>query len=330
MVDLSITAEPEFGFTWRDWKRLARDAERLGFTSLFRSDHFTVAPEPPHEDSLELIVTLAYLADRTRRVAFGPLVAPLSFRDPVMLARQAAALDELSGGRMVLGVGAGDFEYEHDMFGYRYGDVPERLERLAEGLEIIRRLLQDQGPVTYEGRFYRLRDAVLLPRSGRPGRPRILVGGNSAKRILPLVTRHADIWNAFWITPEAFQERSAVLDDMLRAAGRPPRAVSRTVTLFGVCGRSSAELERRVTWYRRWQPADAAKPLDALLDVLRTDFRALVGTPGAIVEQISAYAAAGVEEVVFHHCDPDDRDSLRLLAKEVLPHVRDVAPTLAI
>src|SRR5205085_8928541 len=106
---------------------------------MFRSDHFTNA-RPPDKDSLEMVVSLAYLADHTQRIHFGPLVAPLSVRTPSLLARQAAALDDLSGGRMILGVGAGWQEREHHLFGYNLGDVPTRMARLEEGLEVITRL----------------------------------------------------------------------------------------------------------------------------------------------------------------------------------------------
>src|SRR5258708_8973077 len=105
MVALSIMIEGQMGLTWRHWKRIVSEVEDLGFAGLFRSDHFTNA-RPPDKDSLEMVVSLTYLADHTQRIHFGPLVAPISFRDPPMLARQAAALDDLSGGRVILGLRA--------------------------------------------------------------------------------------------------------------------------------------------------------------------------------------------------------------------------------
>src|SRR5262245_16584656 len=117
MVAISIMIEGQDGLTWPRWQRLVAEAEDLGFAGLFRSDHFTNA-QPPDKGSLELIVALTYLADHSRRIDFGPLVAPLSFRNPTLLARQAAALDDLSGGRMILGLGAGWQEREHTLFGY--------------------------------------------------------------------------------------------------------------------------------------------------------------------------------------------------------------------
>ena len=138
MVALSVTIEAQEGLTWPGWRRLVGEVERLGFAGLYRSDHFRTL-RPPHRGALELVASLAYLADHTRRVRFGPLVAPLSFRDPVHLAHQAAALDDLSGGRMVLGVGAGWVASEHEMFGYALGDPATRLDRLGEGLAVLTR-----------------------------------------------------------------------------------------------------------------------------------------------------------------------------------------------
>src|SRR2546428_14005121 len=221
MVAISIMIEGQNGLTWPRWKRIVKEVEELGFAGLFRSDHFTNAT-PPDKDSLEMIVSLTYLADHSQRLHFGPLVAPISFRDPRMLARQAAALDDLSGGRMILGVGAGWQEREHRLFGYNLGDLRTRMARLEEGLEVITRLLRSEEPITYEGKFFRLRGAALLPRPQRSGGSPILIGGNSSQHTLPLVARYADIWNANFITPGAFQERSAMLDQLLHAAGRNP------------------------------------------------------------------------------------------------------------
>jgi alkanesulfonate monooxygenase SsuD/methylene tetrahydromethanopterin reductase-like flavin-dependent oxidoreductase (luciferase family) len=197
MVAVSISVEGMFGLTWERWRRLTTVVEQLGFDGLFRSDHFTL-PFPVDLDSLEMIVSLTYLADHTERVHFGPLVAPISFRDPVMLARQAAAIDDLSGGRMVLGLGAGWEEREHGMFGYRLGNISTRFARFAEGLQVITRLLDSDGPVSYTGRFFSLRDAVLLPRPGRRGGPPILVGGAGPTRTLPLAARTNPRRSAAW------------------------------------------------------------------------------------------------------------------------------------
>ncbi|MGZ3665401.1 MAG: TIGR03560 family F420-dependent LLM class oxidoreductase, partial [Ktedonobacterales bacterium] len=221
MASISLMIEGQNGLTWAHWKRLVSAAEELGFAGLFRSDHFTNA-RPPDKDSLEMIVSLTYAADHSQRIRFGPLVAPLSFRHPTLLARQAAALDDLSGGRMILGIGAGWQEREHTVFGFDLGDIPTRMARFEEGVEVITRLLRSDEPVTFDGRFYHLRGAILLPRPQRPGGPPILIGGNGPKRTLPLVARYANIWNAVALSPEAFRDTSATLDRLLLEAGRKP------------------------------------------------------------------------------------------------------------
>src|SRR6266566_7728192 len=141
MTEISIMIEGQMGLTWPRWKRLVSEVEDLGFAGLFRSDHFTNAG-PPDYESLEMIVSLTYLADHSQRLHFGPLVAPVSMRNPVMLTRQAAAIDDLSNGRMILGMGAGWQDREHDTFGFELGDIPTRMNRLEEGLEIATHLLK--------------------------------------------------------------------------------------------------------------------------------------------------------------------------------------------
>src|SRR5574338_1257810 len=125
-----------------------------------RSDHFTNG-QGPLLDALETIVSLTYLADHTQRIHFGPLVAPLSFRDPTILARQAMALDDLSGGRMILGVGAGWQEREHTMFGHELGDLTTRMDRLEEGLQVLTQLMRSDEPTSFQGHFYQLQDALV-------------------------------------------------------------------------------------------------------------------------------------------------------------------------
>jgi F420-dependent oxidoreductase-like protein len=319
MVDISIQIEGQNGLTWQYWKQFVREVEDLGFAGLFRSDHFTNA-RPPDKDSLEMIVSLTYLADHTQLIHFGPLVAPISFRDPTLLARQAAALDDLSSGRMILGVGAGWQDREHRLFGHDLDDVPTRMARLEEGLEVISRLLSSDEPVTYEGNFFQLRGALLLPRPQRLRGPQILIGGNGPKRTLPLVARYADIWNANFLSPEHFLERSVTLDQLLGTAGRNPSEVKRTVMLGLSFGRDMAELDQRLSW-RRDNPQYAGKSLDTVIEDLRMDGGTIVGTPDMIIEQINAYGKVGTDELVLQWFDLDDIDGLRAFAASVLPYL---------
>ena len=164
MVAISIQLAGHRGLTWPCLKRIVVEAEDLGFAGIFCTDHFT-ASSSSDTDSLEMVISLAYIAQHTKRIHFGPLVAPLSFRHPALLARQAIGLDNLSGGRMILGVGSGWQEREHLLFGYELGDTSTRIARLEEGLEIITRLIRNNQPSTYRGRFFQLHEAILLPHS---------------------------------------------------------------------------------------------------------------------------------------------------------------------
>ncbi len=318
MVAISIQIEGQNGLNWPYWKRLVTEVEDLGFAGLFRSDHFTNA-RPPDKDSLEMVVSLAYLADHTQHIHFGPLVAPVSFRHPTLLVRQAAALDDLSGGRMILGLGAGWQDREHRLFGHDLGDIPTRMARFEEGLEVITRLLSSDEPVTYQGKFFQLREALLLPRPQRPRGPEIMIGGNGPKRTLPLVVRYADIWNGNFLSPEAFEERSVTLDQLSRAAGRNPSEVKRTVMLTLTFGRDMAELDRRLSW-RRDNPQYAGKSLDKVIEEL-SRVGTIVGTPDMIIEQINTYGRVGADELILQWFDLDDIDGLRAFATSVLPRI---------
>jgi len=228
-MDVSLMIEGQMGLTWSRWKRLVADAEELGFAGLYRSDHFQ-NPRPPDQEALELVTSLTYVATTTSRIRFGPLVAPVSFRDPVQLARQAAAIDDLSGGRFILGMGAGWMEREHVTFGYDLLGVADRFRRLEEALQVVRGLLGADRPFSFEGSFYRLYEAPLLPRPERAGGPPILVGGNGPRRSLPLAARYADVWNGIG-SLEGLRARNDTLDRLLEAEGRAPTEVKRTVMM---------------------------------------------------------------------------------------------------
>lgn len=313
----SLMIEGQAGLTWPHWKRLVAEVEDLGFAGLFRSDHFTNG-RPPDKDSLEMVVSLAYLADHTQRIHFGPLVAPVSFRHPTLLVRQAAALDDLSGGRMILGVGAGWQEREHRLFGHELGDIPTRMQRLEEALEVITRLLKSDEPVSYEGRFFQLDGATLLPRPQRPGGPSILIGGNGMKRTLPLTARYASIWNGIGLSPAGFREHSDRLDALLGEAGRQPSEVTRTLMLTLFFGRDQAELEKRLSWRLR-DPKLAGLALEeAARELVYGAHPSLVGNAEQILARLQEYAEAGVEEVMLQWFDIDDLEGLRAFGKSVV------------
>lgn len=297
--------EGQDGLTWPRWQRLAAAAEDLGFAGLYRSDHFTNA-NPPDKDSLELWVSLTWLAGHTQRLEFGPLVSPVSFRHPTLTARMAAAVDDLSGGRLTLGLGAGWQAREHEHFGWQLLDVPARFARFEEGLEVITRLLNSDTPVDFDGAYYRLREASLLPRPARPGGPPVLIGGNGPRRTLPLVARYAGEWNGVFLAPADFAERNRQLDALLRAAGREPASVRRSLMVGCVFGRDAADLAARAA--RRGTTADK----------LRATGKLAVGDGAEMADQLAAWSAAGVQRIMLQWLDLDDLDGLAALARAVL------------
>jgi F420-dependent oxidoreductase-like protein len=302
-MDVAIMIEGQNGLNWPRWRRMARAVEDLGFAGLYRSDHFTNA-SPPDLDSLELWTSLVWLACHTTRIAFGPLVTPVSFRHPVFSARMGMQVDDLSGGRLTLGLGAGWQEREHAMFGFDLLDLRSRFARFREGLEVATRLLRSDEPVSYRGTFYRLSEAVLLPRPSGARRLPILVGGNGQRRTLALAARYADEWNAVYLPPARFAELNHRLDELLRKAGRDPRAVRRSLMTGCVFGRTHADVRRNL----RGRDAAALRARGVVL-----------GTPAQVVEQLRALEEAGVLRVMLQWLDLDDLDGLQALAEAVVP-----------
>jgi F420-dependent oxidoreductase-like protein len=324
MTELAIMIEGQMGLTWPRWQAIAEAVDGGGFAGLFRSDHFTDARGPVNA-ALEMTISLAYLATNTKNIHFGPLVAPVSFRDPIQLARQAAAIDDLSGGRMILGLGAGWQEREHHSYGYDLGGVPTRMNRLEDALEVVTRLLHSDEPFTHDGLFYHLRDALLLPRPARPGGPPILIGGGGPRRTMPLVARYADIWNFIPADPDDFRARSAKLDSLLQEAGRQPGDVKRTIMTGLIFGRDRAALEQALAWHERLAPAAAGKSPNEQIAYWRDERHLIVGTAGEVIPQIQAYAAAGVAELMLQWFNMDDLDGIHALSEQVLPRLRGIA-----
>jgi len=304
MPEVAIMIEGQDGIDWPLWRGIARTVEDSGYAGLYRSDHFT-NPSGPYKEALELWSSLTWLAENTERIEFGPLVSPVSFRHPVVTAWQASAVDGLAGGRLRLGLGAGWQQREHDAFGFDLLDTDRRFARFEEGLEVATRLLRKGEPVSFEGEFYRLREAMLVPRSPRPGGIPIVIGGNGPRRTLPLVARFADEWNAVMVTPGRFGELNALLDEMLEEAGRPPEEVRRTLMTRVVFGRTDAELGRKL--------ASAG----ASADELRAG-GAIVGTAGEVVEALGRLGEAGVERVMLQWLETDDLGGMEAMAGSVL------------
>jgi len=298
-MDIAIMIEGQNGLNWPRWQRIARAVEDLGFAGLYRSDHFTNS-DPPDLDSLELWTSLTWLATHTQRIEFGPLVSPASFRDPRMTARIARDVDDLSGGRLTLGLGAGWQEREHTNFGYDLLDVSKRFARFQEALQVVTRLLRSAEPVSFAGQYYQLHEAILLPRPKRAGGPPILIGGNGLRQTLPLVARYADEWNAVFIPAARWVELNARLDELLRTHGREPRAVRRSLMTGLVLGLDETEVQRKLGG------RNASELIERGL---------IVGTLAEVKRQLGRLAEAGVQRVMLQWLDLDDLAGLEVLAR---------------
>ena len=304
MLEIAVMIEGQNGLTWPRWQRIARLVEEAGFVGLFRSDHFTNS-NLSIKDSLELWTSLTWLASHTKRIEFGPLVTPFSFRHPVHTARMAASVDDLSDGRLVLGLGAGWNESEHEQFGFDLLDTDARFERYREGMEVVTRLLQSDVPVTFDGQYYRLHGALLLPRPQRPGGPRILIGGNGTKRTLPFVVRYASEWNCVSLTPENFAHANQLLDQMLLDAGRKPESVRRSMMTGCVFGRDEAAMKQKLAIYQA-----SVEDLQLRGNV--------AGSLDQIRDQLKVLEQAGVQRIMLQWLDLDDLESLQVLAAGIL------------
>jgi len=304
MLEIAIMIEGQNGLTWTRWQKIARLVEELGFIGLYRSDHFTNSNAPDLE-SLELWTSLTWLACNTQRIEFGPLVTPFSFRHPAFTARMASAVDDLSGGRLTLGLGAGWQDREHHLFGFDLLELKQRFDRFEEGMEVVTRLLQSNEPVTFEGDYYQLSGATLLPRPQRRRGPRILVGGNGGRRTMANVVRYADEWNCVMLLPKDFARMNKRLTELLSVAGRRPESVRRSMMTGCVFGKDDAALKEKI----------AARK--TTLEQLHG--RGIIaGNSAEVKGQLLELEQAGLQRIMLQWLDLDDLDGLVALAEAVL------------
>jgi probable F420-dependent oxidoreductase len=277
---------------WTDIGGMARRAEEVGFDSVWVEDHLLFRHEGrPTQGVWEGWTLLAAIAAVTSRVEIAPLVSCVSFRNPALLAKMAATVDEISGGRLILGLGAGWHEPEYRAFGFPFD---HRVSRFEEALQIIRGLLKD-GHVDFDGRFFQARDCELLPRGPRSGGPPILIG-SIGERMLGLAARHADLWNAYFSHTKNSPEHVAPLrervDAACRAVGRDPRTLGRTAAVL---------VDMRTG---RGEP---------LVLPPHWAFEPLRGDAGRLADELRAYAAQGIEHVVLWP-EPNTVESIEAFA----------------
>jgi alkanesulfonate monooxygenase SsuD/methylene tetrahydromethanopterin reductase-like flavin-dependent oxidoreductase (luciferase family) len=302
MAKLGIMIEGQEGLTWELWRQVCRDAERLGFDSLRRSDHMASLMGPTDRESLECWVSLALAAEWTTRIEFGPMVSPMTFRHPAILARMAAAVDQLSKGRLLLGVGAGWNEIEHQAFGLPFPSLKDRFDLLEAGIERIRQTWQ-----------------MTRPRPVRDGSIPLLIGGGGEKRTLGIAAREAVEWNFTALEPDGYRAKAAVLAEHCRSVGRDPASLRHSLMTGYLVGRNHQEMEERAAALTRVLPRLEGMQADQALEAVSRSW--LVGTPDQIVEKIGRYAEAGVDLIMLQHFLMDDSDALELLAAEVIPAI---------
>jgi F420-dependent oxidoreductase-like protein len=307
---LRIFTEPQQGADYGRLLAVARAAEELGFDAFFRSDHYLkmgdVSGLPGPTDAW---VTLAGLARETSRIRLGTLMSAATFRYPGPLAIAVAQVDQMSGGRVEFGLGAGWFAAEHTAYGIPFPGMAERFDRLEEQLEIITGLWETPEGKTFsfDGSYYALTDSPALPKPAQRPRPPVLVGGHGPRRTPRLAARFADEYNVVFVslaeTGAAFGRVRAACE----AAGRDPAALVYSAGQVVCCGRTGAELARRA--------AVIGSGVDDLVA------SGLAGSPAQIVDKLGQFAGIGTARMYLQVLDLHDLDHLELLAAEVMPQV---------
>ena len=287
---------------WSEILSASQHAERVGFDGVWFSDHFM-----PFQGSIdgpihECWTVLAGLAAAVPRVRIGSIVTGNTYRHPAVLAKQAATVDHISGGRCVLGIGAGWQENEHLAYGIDYPSVKGRLDRLDEACAVITSLLRTER-TTFAGEHYRLQDAPLAPKPVNPRLP-LLVGGGGEQRTLRIAARYADEWN-IWGTPELLAQKGAVLDRHCETIGRDPAEISRSAIAL-------LHVSDDPDYLARMRSRDHGRAT-------------IIGTPAEVVEIVQQYAAAGVHELIVPDFTMPDPARKREVMEQFVNEVAAVA-----
>jgi F420-dependent oxidoreductase-like protein len=309
-VDLRIFTEPQQGATYDDLLRVAQATEECGFDAFFRSDHFLAMGGPGEPGPTDSYVTLAGLARETSRIRLGTLVTSATFRLPGPLAVAVAQIDQMSGGRVELGLGTGWFEAEHDAYGIPFPAVSERFDRLAEQLEILTGLWTTPAGERYSfaGTHYTVVDSPALPKPVQQPHPPVIVGGKGKRRTPELAARFATEFNVPFATVDDVAAQFARVDRACAEAGRDPATLARSVAQMTCVGRDDAEVARR---------AEAVgKKVDEL-----NEFD-LTGTVAQVVDQLGTWRErTGLSRFYLQILDLADLDHLELIAAEVAPQL---------
>ena len=307
-MDLRIFIEPQQGATYDQQLAVAQRAEALGFDGFFRSDHFLRMGEgPAGPGPTDSWVTLGAIARETSTIRLGTLVTSVTFRHPGMLAVQVAQVDQMSSGRVELGLGAGWFTEEHEAYGVPFPPTGERFDQLGEQLEIVTGLWRTPQGATFDhpGPIWPIRNSPALPKAATADGPPIIVGGFGPRRTPALVARFAAEYNVPFADVATTADLQSNIDRACDSVDRDPSTVCRSAAQVVCCGRDEAEVTRRAAAIGR--------------DVEELRSNGMAGTPDELVDRLGAYAAIGIERVYLQVLDLDDLEHLELLAAELLP-----------
>ena len=308
-MDLRVFTEPQQGATYDQLLRVAKATEDLGFDAFFRSDHYLAMGVDGAPGPTDAWTTLAGLARETSTIRLGTLMTSATFRYPGPLAIQVAQVDQMSGGRVELGLGAGWFEEEHTGYGIPFPPTGERFDRFEEQLAIITGLWStpEGERFSHEGEHYTLTDSPALPKPAqRPGPP-VIIGGKGKRRTPALAARYAAEFNLPFVSAEVTSEQVDRVRKACADIGRDPDELTYSNALVLCCGATEEDVRRR---------ADA---IGRSTDDLREN--GLAGSPAEVVDRIGQFAALGAERIYLQTLDLDDLDHLELVAAEVMPQL---------
>ncbi|HEX7592367.1 MAG TPA: TIGR03560 family F420-dependent LLM class oxidoreductase [Candidatus Limnocylindrales bacterium] len=314
----ALMIEPQQGLSYAEQLELARLAERLGFEAFFRSDHYRSFPGPADKPTTDAWTVLAGIARETTTIRLGALVSPVTFRHPGSFAKVVTTADEMSGGRVDVGVGAGWNEAEHSQLGLAFPEIRERADLMEDELAILHGLWEEPDGWSFEGRQVRIESASFNPKPVQRPHPPIIVGGEGSPRSLRLAARYADEYNMSSSGPEECAAAFARLDEECRKIGRDPATVRRSVMAGVLLGADEAEFQRRVRDQLEMIGVGGADT-GTWLEARRP--RWIIGTPEQARAMVTRFAAAGVERVMLQDMLPRDHAMIELAARELIGRV---------